>query len=204
MNISDYLSLTVSIVATVLALISLALTVKKKGERKAITVVKDQSEVIKSVLKSAPSFINIMGIALKHILFHEGLLEFIKSNSQCRLNILILDPRCPAAAQLTSQESRYGHKLELLSAIDVLEYRTRGLSNVNIRLYQDFPSTFMLVSDGLCAVQPYANPIVRKISIYKTTMLLFTPTTDESKGICNALKENFEDIWERAVEIQSQ
>lgn len=201
MNISDYLAVTVSIVSTILALISLALTVKKKSERKAITVVKDQSEVIKSVLKSAPSYINIMGITLKRLLFQEHLLEFIKSNSQCRLKILILDPKSLAASQLISQESRYGYKLELLSAIDELKYKTSGLSNVHIKLYQDFPNTFMLVSDGLCAIQPYANPIVRKISIYRTAMLLFTPTTEETKSICNSLKENFEDIWARAVSI---
>jgi len=202
MNISDYLSVTVSLVAIIVALISLFLTAKKKSERKAITVVKDQAEVIKNILKSSPSYINIMGITLKHLLFQEHLLEFIKSNPQCRLNILILDPESAAAAQLITQESRYGHKLELLSTIEELKYRARDLRNVKIRLYQDFPNTFMLVTDGLCAVQPYANPIVRKISIYRTTMLLFTPISEESKDICNSLKTNFEDMWERAAEIE--
>lgn len=204
MIISDYLSVTVALLAVILALISLVLTVKKKSERKAITVVKDQSEVIRTVLKSAPSYIGIMGITLKHLLFQEHLIDFMKSNPQCRLNILILHPASPAAAQLTSQESRYGHKLELKTALDMLKSRTSGLSNVKVRLYNDFPNTFMLVTDKFCAVQPYANPIVRKISIYKTTMLLFTPSTEESKNICNSMKENFEDIWERSVDLYAQ
>ena len=200
MNISDLLTLTISVIAILTALISLILTIKKKKEIISIITIKNQFDLIEKILRAKPSYINVMGITLRNFLSNEHLLDFLISNAQCRLKVLVLDPESFSANQLHAQESQLGHNLQLRSTIAELKYNIEKfhLSNIEVRLYKEFPTSFMLVTDNLCAMQPYSNPIARKISMYDVSMLLFNSKSVEGRSIYNSLKINFEYLWERS------
>jgi hypothetical protein len=194
MNLIYIFSAALSIIGILMSIIALIISFKQSKRIGAIQTLDNDDKAINIFLSAEKTFINVMGVTR---LDRKGkLLQFIKNNTQLPIKILLLNPYSVSAFKYIEREDYPVSEKNTIfdnsmDTIQHLKQLSTSRSNIEIRLYDDFPMGLVLFSDNYCLFEPYYLPESRNISFKQEPLFLIKSNTAEY----NSLTDSFNHIW---------
>jgi hypothetical protein len=212
-TISDILSVTISVIGIIAAIIAFSYSMVLKKKASSIKLITNRQSTMKymdNLLLESLNQLDILGVSL-HGLFRtpETLKRCISANPSLKIRILILNPYSISAYKYSQQEENLStfadyinsplfYHLNETIAIVQKEFQMNG--QLIVKLYNDFPTGIMVINDYKCLFDPYSFPTSRRIGS-TTPIMLISKSTDEGKALIQQILYSFECKWNSALNI---
>ncbi len=209
MSASEIVSLVTGVVAIVIAVCSLAYAARQARRRRGIQLIPHSRYGLNLLISSQPEWLCVMGVTLRSFLVADTFRLHISLTPDIRVRILLLNPYVVASLKMAQRERELSdiasfvgsdYLRERLAILDYARHMCADMSNVEVRLYDQFPMGSLFISDKACIYSPYVSFEFRQLSHARNAFLVRREAPD-STAFYAQLLQTFEAIWTGAVPL---